>query len=220
MEEEEEEEVDGQTIIILKRRKKDFYRDKEGLQNNCGGTISQLVEQKSDVQNPSAVTSFGELCPPQPHTYPTSVSPICVMLHILLQSSVTPSSCRPTPHLTHPLSSLPRRIHVIPCPPPTNHKKKNPTTRAHPPLASLKTCRTHQSMRWLEVLHGGEERRGGWGEEGRSGCRERDRRSAALGMQSVGQSSTASCPSHTTTCQTKAPSKTRRPSTYFVHPSQ
>lgn len=121
---EEEEEVDGQTIIILKRRKEDFYQDKEGLQNNCGDTISQLVEQKSDGQNPSAVTNLGELCPPQPHTYPTSVSPICVMLHILLQSSVTPSSCRPTPHLTHPLSSLPRRIHVIPCPPPTNNNNK------------------------------------------------------------------------------------------------
>lgn len=171
--EEEEEEVDGQTIIILKRRKKDFYRDKEGSQNNRGDTISQLVEQKSDGQNPSAVTSFGELCPPQPHTYPTSVSPICVMLHILLQSSVTPSSCRPTPHLTHPLSSplcpvaftlyLVHHLLMI------KNKIKKTTTRAHPPLASLKTCRTHQSMRVARSppRRRGEERRMGRGGEER-----------------------------------------------------
>lgn len=62
---------------------------------------------------------------------------------------------------------------------------------------------SHSSSQCGGQKSSAEEWRGGWGEEeGRSGCRERDRRSAALGMQSVGQSSTARCPGHTT-CQTK-----------------
>lgn len=111
------------------------------------------------------------------------------MLHILLQSSVTPSSCRPTPRLTHPpvaFTFYPIYHHLLI----NSTVSRKPKNMSH----SSSQCGAHKSST--------EEWRGGWGEEGRSGCRERDRRSAALGMQSVGQSSTASCPGHTT-CQTK-----------------
>lgn len=156
------------------------------------------------MERPGPLSPVWEKFAPPPTSH--FCIPICVMLHILLQSSVTPSSCRPTPRLTHPPVAF-TSYHI-------HHHLPIKKTRSR---ASLKTRRTRQ----VNAVARSAPRRTGEEDGERRGGADAERGTAALRHLGCSQSGKVAPRDAPVTQHTRQSTKqTRRPATYFVPPSQ